>query len=204
MKRKVASLCLCLIVALAAYAQSADCEDCEMSLEGMPLALGPSVRVATPDEPGEPLFIEGTIYKLDGRTPAPGVTLYFYHTGADGRYTPSKDQTAARRHGHLRAWVKTDANGRYSFTTIRPGSYPNSRNPQHIHPIIIESKTYYYWIDEFLFSDDPLLSDEEKKRQPGRGGSGVLTLVRDGKGGWRGKRDIVLGKNVPNYKSALK
>lgn len=202
--RKVASIYLAVLVALSACAQSSDCEDCELLFQGIPDAISSSMQVAPAGEPGEPLFVEGTIYKPDGKTPAPDIILYFYHTDAGGRYTPSKNQTNGRRHGHLRGWVKSDANGRYSFTTIRPGSYPNSRNPQHIHPIIVESRNYYYWIDEYLFTDDPLLSDEEKRRQSGRGGTGVLTLTSDGKGGWKGKRDIILGKNVPNYKSAIK
>lgn len=202
--KKIASVYLSVLVALSACAQPSDCEDCQMLFEGIPDAISSSATVAPAGEPGEPLFIEGTIYLADGKTPAPGIILYFYHTGADGRYTPSKGQTNARRHGHLRGWVKSDANGRYSFTTIRPGSYPNSRNPQHIHPIIVESRNYYYWIDEYLFADDPLLSDQEKRNQSGRGGSGIVTLVRDSKGGWKGKRDIILGKNVPDYKSAIK
>lgn len=198
--KKIASVTLSMILALSVLAQSNDCEDCELLFEGMPDQISSSIRVAPAGEPGESLFIEGTIYKADGKTPAPGVILYFYHTDAGGRYTPGKNQKDARRHGHLRAWVKSDANGRYAFTTIRPGSYPNSTNPQHIHPIIVESKNYYYWIDEYLFTDDPLLPEADKRRKSGRGGLGVMTLAKDGKGGWSGKRDIVLGQDIPNYK----
>lgn len=190
-----------LFLVVASFAQPFDaCEDCEMLFEGMPSEISSTVQVSGPEEPGEPLFVEGTIYRPDGKTPAPGIILYFYHTDAAGKYSPAKNQTNARRHGHLRAWVKSDAKGHYAFTTIRPASYPNSRNPQHIHPILVESKTRYYWIDEFLFTDDPLLSPEEKSRQSGRGGSGVITPVREGNG-WKAKRDIILGQDVPNYKA---
>ena len=29
--------------------------------------------------------------------------------------------------------MKTDADGAFTFETIRPGSYPNSNNPPHVH-----------------------------------------------------------------------
>jgi len=189
--------CLAFLFALAACAQKLDaCEDCEMMLEGMPAEIQSSTLLSPVGEPGEPLKIDGIIYKPDGKTPAPGIILYVYHTDATGRYTPGKDQKDARRHGHLRGWVKSDANGRYSFTTIRPASYPNRQDPQHIHPIIREPDGIYYWIDEFLFDDDPKLPARERERQKPRGGSGILHLTKDASGTWIGKRNITLRLNV--------
>lgn len=175
------------------------CEDCDMMFEGMPENPSWQTTITGPDEPGEQLIISGTIFKKDGKTPAPGVILYVYHTDNKGLYSPAPKQTAAKRHGHLRGWVKSDEKGRYEFKTIRPASYPNSRNPQHIHPIIKEPGLTLYWIDEFLFKDDPLLSEQEKTRNEGRGGSGVIELKKNEKGIWIGKRDIILGLNIPNY-----
>lgn len=175
------------------------CEDCDMMFAGMPQNPSWQTTIAGPDEPGEPLIISGTIYKKDGKTPAPGVILYVYHTDKEGLYSPAPKQTTAKRHGHLRGWVKTDARGCYEFKTIRPASYPNSRNPQHIHPIIKEPGMTLYWIDEFLFDDDPVLSDQEKTHQEKRGGSGIISLKKSKKGIWIGKRDIILGMNIPNY-----
>jgi protocatechuate 3,4-dioxygenase, beta subunit len=197
--KRMTILLFAFAFAFSACAQSPDtCEGCEMMFDGMPADIQSSTRLAPAGEPGESLTIDGTIYQPDGKTPAPGIVLYVYHTDAKGLYSPAKGQNQSRRHGHLRGWVKSDAKGRYSFTTIRPASYPNSRNPQHIHPIILESSTRYYWIDEYLFTDDPVLTSEEKSRQPGRGGSGVITLTREA-GGWKGTRDIILGRSVPNY-----
>ena len=175
------------------------CEDCDMMFEGMPENPSWQTVIAGPDEPGEQLIISGTIFKKDGKTPAPEVILYVYHTDNKGLYSPAPKQTAAKRHGHLRGWVKSDENGRYEFKTIRPASYPNSRNPQHIHPIIKEPGLTLYWIDEFLFKDDPLLSEQEKIRNDGRGGSGIINLKKNEKGVWIGERDIILGMNIPNY-----
>jgi protocatechuate 3,4-dioxygenase beta subunit len=95
--------------------------------------------------------------------------------------------------------MKTDAQGHYEFKTIRPASYPFSKNPQHIHPIIKESETTLYWIDDFLFEDDPLLKTEEKSRLQKRGGAGVIALRKNSDGIWIGNRDIILGLNIPNY-----
>ncbi len=168
-------------------------------LEGMPTELTWSTTLSGPGDPGEPLSISGTIFKSDGKTPAAGVILYVYHTDKAGKYSPSAGQSNGKRHGHLRGWMKTDDRGRYAFTTIRPGSYPNSKNPQHIHPIIKEEGRSYYWIDDFLFDDDPLLPESEKQKQSSRGGLGVLHLKKDSKGVWTGTRNIILGKNIPGY-----
>ncbi|MDH4057659.1 MAG: intradiol ring-cleavage dioxygenase [Cyclobacteriaceae bacterium] len=175
------------------------CEDCEMMFEGMPQNLLWQTTISGSDEPGEPLIIRGTIFKPDGKTPAPDVILYVYHTNSKGKYSPTPKQTDAKRHGHLRGWIKTDAQGRYEFKTIRPGSYPFRKDPQHIHPIVKESNTSVYWIDEFLFDDDPLLTEEQKVRHQKRGGSGIITLTKDANGVWIGRRDIILGLNVPGY-----
>lgn len=175
------------------------CEDCDLMFVGMPTTPSWQTTIAGPDEPGEPLIIRGTIYKKDGKTPAPGIILYVYHTDNKGLYSPAPKQSGAKRHGHLRGWIKTDEQGRYEFNTIRPASYPNSRNPQHIHPIIKEEGIAPYWIDEFLFEDDPVLSESEKNHQQKRGGSGIISLTKNEKGIWIGKRDIILGMNIPNY-----
>jgi protocatechuate 3,4-dioxygenase beta subunit len=175
------------------------CEGCELMFAGMPKVLSWETTIAGPTERGEPLIVTGTIYKRDGRTPAPNVVLYIYHTDASGLYSPAPHQTQGRAHGHLRGWMRTNERGAYKFTTIRPASYPNSRNPQHIHPIIKEPGKNEYWIDDYLFEDDPLLSSTDQKSQPPRGGSGILSVVRDSNGVWHGTRNIVLGLNVPNY-----
>lgn len=125
--------------------------------------------------------------------------MYIYHTDNKGLYLPAPKQIVAKRHGYLRGWMKSGSDGRYEFKTIRPASYPNSKNPQHIHPIIKEPGATLYWIDEFLFDDDPLLSDQEKSRQEKRGGNGIITLKKNEKGVWVGKRDIILGMNIPKY-----
>jgi protocatechuate 3,4-dioxygenase beta subunit len=96
--------------------------------------------------------------------------------------------------------MKTDREGRYQFRTIRPASYPNGRIPAHIHPIIKEPQLNEYSIDEYVFADDPLVTRKEREMIEGRGGPGaVVELSRNRKGVWVGRRDIILGRNIPHY-----
>ena len=176
------------------------CDGCELIFEGMPSAPGSEATIAGPDEPGEPMVIEGVIYHLDGETPAPGVVLYVYQTDATGHYAPAPHQTLGRRHGRLRGWVKTDADGRYKLRTIRPASYPDAENPAHIHPIVKEPGKNEYYLDEYIFDDDPLLTESKRSALEGRGGSGIVELTKDADGVWHGRRDVILGRNVPDYR----
>ncbi len=175
------------------------CDGCEAMFEGVPASMSWETKLATIEEPGDPMIINGTIYQRDGKTVAPDVILYVYHTDNKGLYSPGPKQNAGTRHGHLRGWMKTDSQGRYQFRTIRPASYPNRKAPQHIHPLIKEPMTSLYWIDEYLFDDDPFLTNEERMKQQKRGGSGIIHLTKNEKGVWIGRRDIVLGMNVPDY-----
>jgi protocatechuate 3,4-dioxygenase beta subunit len=150
------------------------------------------------DRAGPKIEISGTIFQPDGRTPAKDIILYVYHTDQTGVYPTRGDEKGwGRRHGYLRAWLKTDAQGRYRFCTLRPASYPNSSNPAHIHATIKEPGKTPYWIDDFLFDDDPLLTKEARAHSRGRGGkTGILSNGMKSGGVMRYHRDITLGMNV--------
>lgn len=175
------------------------CEDCELMFSGIPENLSWKTQYAAEDEPGEPMIIRGTIYRKDGKTPAPDVILYVYQTDNTGRYSPGTKPVTASKHGHLRGWIKTDEQGRYELRTIRPASYPNSTNPQHIHPIIKEPGTTTYWVDDYTFEDDPLVTEKMRSIRDQRGGSGLIRLTKNPEGIWIGRRDIILGLHVSNY-----
>ena len=151
-------------------------------------------------ESGPKLVVRGRIYKSDGKTPADNVVLYVYHTDQKGVYpTTGTEKGWARRHGYIRGWIRTDKSGDYTIYTTLPASYPNSSNPKHIHPTIKEPGKTAYWIDEFVFADDPLLPETEKNRSRPVGGSGLLhTTMKDGV--LYAERNIILGKNVQGYK----
>ena len=145
------------------------------------------------------LKVSGTVYQLDGKTPAKNVILYIYHTNDKGIY-PKRDTSKGweQRHGYLRTWLKTDANGTYEFYTTRPASYPNSTIPQHIHITVKEPDKNAYYIEDFYFVDDPHITSNIINRARPRGGSGVITL-KDNGDTKTARRDIILGLNIPNY-----
>jgi len=172
------------------------CDQCDLMYENMPKNMSWQTTIGN-NEPGEPMIIEGTIYQKDGKTPAPDIILYVYHTDAKGFYSTLPGQKG-NRHGHLHAWMKTSADGKYKFTSIRPAQYPERKIPAHIHPLIKEPGLTLYWIDEYLFDDDTLVTDEVRRHEQKRGGNGIIHLTKKD-GVWRGSRDIVLGMNIPNY-----
>lgn len=170
------------------------CEGCELVFVDMPESPASEVRIAPDDQSGEPLRITGVVTDHDGH-PAAGVIIYAYHTDASGVYP-----RAQTRHGALRGWARTDEAGRYRFDTIRPAAYPGTTIRQHVHMHVIEPDYATYWIADIVFSDDPLLGDDERKRAAnGRGGSGLVEPARDDEGTWHVRRDIALGQGVPGY-----
>jgi protocatechuate 3,4-dioxygenase, beta subunit len=177
------------------------CEGCEAIYES-PVPFDKLSFVDTlPDfsDKGEKIEVSGVVYKKDGRTPAKDVVIYVYHTNQAGIYPAKGDEKGwAKRHGYIRGWMRTNEKGEYRFYTLRPASYPNSTNPQHIHITIKEPELNEYWIDDYHFSDDKLVTADIKKTEGKRCGSGLLTLSAQN-GISKAKRDIILGLNVPGY-----
>jgi protocatechuate 3,4-dioxygenase beta subunit len=176
------------------------CEGCEAVYES-PIPFDKLINVDTlPDfnDAGPKIEISGIIYHRDGKTPAADVVLYVYHTDQTGVYPKKGNEKGwAKRHGYIRGWVKTDKSGFYKFYTLVPASYPNGKNPKHIHPTIKEPDKNEYWIDEYLFEGDPFLKYEKSDRPP-RGGNGIVKpVMKDGM--LRATRNIILGLNVPDY-----
>lgn len=175
------------------------CEDCAAVFEFGDRQLASADTLPDFAEPGPRLKLSGTIYQPDGKTPAAGVILYIYHTDQSGIYPTRSNETGwARRHGYLRGWVKTGADGQYVFYTLKPAAYPGRIQPAHIHATLLEPDGRYYWIEEYLFDDDPLLKENHRNNRARGGSSGIITL-NEANGMLTGERDIILGANVPGY-----
>ena len=182
--------------ALSGTAVLGPCEGCELALLGLPEHAPVTARLAPMAMAGERLRIEGQVRDAAGK-PAPGVLVYAYQTDAVGQYPqPAWLSPRVRPHGSLRAWARTDAEGRYAFDTLRPGAYPDGSEPQHVHMHLIEPGRCTYYLDDLVFDDDPLLIGRHG-RDAGlaRGGSGTTRPHWDG-AVWRARRDLELGLNV--------
>lgn len=176
------------------------CDGCELMYVGMPKNIASVDTSAGWTEPGQKLLITGKVFKIDGKTPAPNVLIYYWQTDHKGAYSPAAGMNEkAKRHGHIRGWVKTDENGNYSIYTVRPAPYPNQDMPAHIHVSVKEPQiSNEYYIDEFVFDDDRLLTGAKRKALENRGGSGVLRVLLSGDV-QVAEHNIILGLNIPNY-----
>lgn len=175
------------------------CDGCEIMYIGMPQNIHAVDTSAGWHERGQKLKLSGTVYQRDGKTPAAGIVLYYWQTDHFGLYQPvSGMDPKAARHGHIRGWVKTGANGKYTIFTVRPKPYPNTGNPAHIHVSVKEPGLSEYYIDELVFDDDQFLTAARKNRMENRGGSGILKIFKEGDQP-SAKHDIILGLNIPDY-----
>ena len=215
MKKLEVALFLVLVTALSACSQSKQdktssgklvgggCEGCEAIFEYGSKKLNWVDTLPDYNEQGPKMEISGTIYQKDGKTPASNVILYIYHTNQKGYYSTKENDPYSKgwgkRHGYIRGWIKTGPDGKYKFYTLRPAHYPERNAPEHIHPVIKEADRNEYWIDEYEFDDDPLLTKEKREMAQGRGGKGIISLIKNKKGILVANRDIILGLNIPDY-----
>ena len=177
------------------------CDGCEIMFVDMPTNINAVDTSSGWTEKGQKLLITGGAYKTDGKTPAQNVIIYYWQTDNNGYYSAQRGMDEkAKKHGHIRGWVKTDQNGKYSIYTIRPSPYPNDVLPAHIHLSVKEPDIENeYYTDEINFDDDKLLIPHLKKYpQENRGGSGVVRILLEGNN-QVAEHDIVLGLNIPNY-----
>jgi len=149
-----------------------------------------SGEVASAAEPGDRLEVKGVVLAADGRTPVAKASVYVYQTDAKGYYRP--DDAMGNRNPRLRALLRTDASGRYSFRTIRPGSYPGTRVPQHIH-YEVAAAGHGSRIFEIIFEQDPNVTAEIRKQAAEPGSVYSLRRIEAGAGGvGQVTQDVVL------------
>jgi len=171
--------------ATATPAQKADCNPTPGGLAlgylpGAPL----TTTLAPPGTPGKQLIISGKVYASDCVTPLSNALVQVWHADAEGRYDRSEPYT-------LRGQMRTNAQGEYQFTTIKPGSYDTRTGvrPAHIH----------FWVSfgesdplatRLLFAGDPQLEAATDVTP-----ELVTQLVPESRPAepvWRGQFDIVL------------
>ena len=145
--------------------------------------------LATAKDEGEPMLISGTVYRPDGKTPAPNTLIYLYHTDMYGIY----GRAGQPKHGKFRGWMLTDAKGRYEFSSIRPASYPNTTFAAHVHMTVTTADRREDWVDSILFEGDRFISARERQEAGRRGGfQPIVKLVKNSGGILQATRDIQL------------
>jgi protocatechuate 3,4-dioxygenase beta subunit len=148
------------------------------------------VGVAPAGEPGRSLVIGGIVHAEDGRTPLRGASVYVYQTDSRGYY--AADDPRASDNPRLRGYMRTDAQGRYEFSTVRPGSYPGTRNPGHIH-YHVSAPGYRERVFEIVFEGDPFIP-EQWRRDAGNPDAmvAIVRLAPLGEQGFRGEQNVTL------------
>jgi len=152
---------------------------------------------------GQKIRIEGRVFDGDG-APIPDAFLEIWQANSTGKYAHAEDTQDKPLDPNFRGFGRcsTDKDGRYHFTTIRPGPVPgrgNSLQAPHINVrvfargLLKHVSTRMYFPGEALNKADPVLhSIEDPARQQ------TLVSQPANSGGTEGvyRFDIVLqGKN---------
>lgn len=169
-----------------------DCQWC--GANEVPENVNWESTIADKNVEGERMTLEGTIYETDDKTPAQNVIVYAYHTNNQGEYEKKgNEQGNGVRHGYLRAWAKTNEEGKYKFRTIKPAPYPNHSEPAHIHMTLMREDFDEYWINATWFKGDKIITKEMTDKLNRTGGfSNIIELKKNENGTWVGTRDIIL------------
>ena len=111
---------------------------------------------------GERIVVTGRVLDEDGR-PVPNTLVEIWQANAAGRYIHVRDQHPAPLDPNFSGAgrVVTDAEGRYRFTTVKPGAYPwrnhpNAWRPAHIHFSLFGPSFLTRLITQMYFPGDPL------------------------------------------------
>ncbi len=113
---------------------------------------------------GERIIVSGRVLD-DGGRPVPNTLIEVWQCNAAGRYSHLADvHDAPLDPNFLGAGrVLTDSEGRYQFTSIKPGAYPwgnsdNAWRPAHIHFSLFGAAFLQRLVTQMYFPGDPLLA----------------------------------------------
>ncbi len=166
--------------------------------------------VAQPDEPGDRLFLSGTVLSSDCITPVPETVIEVWQANDAAVYDTSPAF-------NLRATFSSDPNGQYAFETIMPGAYLNGNQyrPKHIH-FRVNKPGFPELITQLYFEGDPYIPADPWASQPdaalriiplnelgGGAQEGVFDIVLDGQVGIKPNRFGTDGDLLPVYPNPM-
>ena len=115
---------------------------------------------------GQRIVVQGRVLDSDG-SPVPHSLVEVWQANAAGRYQHVLDDWPAPLDPNFTGVGRTttDADGRYRFTTIRPGAYPwknhhNAWRPAHIHFSLFGRAFTQRLVTQMYFPDDPLFDQD--------------------------------------------
>jgi len=121
---------------------------------------------------GQVIRVTGRVLDENGK-PVEGALVDIWQANSYGRYHHEDDPATTPLDPNFQGWgmVKTDAEGTYSFTTIKPGAYLAEEGwvrPPHIHYKVSrrgyrELTTQMYFSGESLNETDRLFLDVDAK-----------------------------------------
>jgi len=133
---------------------------------------------------GERIIVHGRLLGDDGRPIRNGL-IEIWQANAAGRYLHDVDQHPAPLDPNFSGAgrVVTDGDGRYRFTTIKPGAYPwrnhpNAWRPAHIHFSVFGRMFTQRLVTQMYFPGDPLFEYDP-----------IFNSVRDPK-----SRELLIGR----------
>jgi protocatechuate 3,4-dioxygenase alpha subunit len=123
--------------------------------------------LVTPDASGERIRVEGRVFDGDG-APVPDAMLEIWQADSQGRFADPQDKRAVPN-TTFRGFGRcgTNANGEYSFDSIKPGAVPDpDGTPQAPHILLaifargmlLQLYTRIYFDGEAANSADPVLA----------------------------------------------
>lgn len=111
---------------------------------------------------GERIIVQGRVLDEDGR-PIPDTLIEIWQANSAGRYIHVVDDHPAPLDPNFSGAGRavTDKEGRYRFTTIKPGPYPwrnhhNAWRPAHIHFSLFGQSFLSRLVTQMYFPGDPL------------------------------------------------